>query len=241
MVEHFLCSSCSHTWDAFQLAHASFRLYCVRNNYVLPDNGQKVSSNHGPQLLGDSPKINIVLPDRAAEEGEETSSDTLPVTKIYDGDVDVRLLMCGLPCTLVSGALLFLEDACLVGSLEDGINALLNIEVTNVILLLPQIRGSKLNNRIRGNEHFYLDHGNEIFKQLLVISNIFSSYLNDMTLLQLMDCDKMPDSVTPPLQDGPLSDAVVTMRCDLTTCSSTRTSILVSDSVQSCLNDQVKP
>ncbi|URD82290.1 ARID BRIGHT DNA-binding domain-containing protein [Musa troglodytarum] len=170
-----LQSSCSHTWDAFQLAHASFRLYCVRNNYVPPDNGQKDSSNHGPQLLGDAPIINIVLPDRAAVEGEETSSDTLPVTKIYDGDVDMRLLICGLPCTL---------DACLLGSLEDGINALLNIE----------IRGSKLNNRI---------------------------------------------SVTPPLQDGPLSDAVVTMRCDLTTCSSTHTSILVSDSVQSCLNDQV--
>ncbi|CAL9205428.1 unnamed protein product [Musa hybrid cultivar] len=170
-----LQSSCSHTWDAFQLAHASFRLYCVRNNYVLPDNGQKESSNRGPQLLGDAPKINIVLPDRAAEEGEETSSDSLPVTKINDGDVDMRLLICGLPCTL---------DACLLGSLEDGINALLNIE----------IRGSKLNNRM---------------------------------------------SVAPPLQDGPLSDAVVTMRCDLTTCSSTHTSILVSDSVQSCLNDQV--
>jgi hypothetical protein len=27
-------SSCSHTGDAFQLARASFRLYCVRNNYV---------------------------------------------------------------------------------------------------------------------------------------------------------------------------------------------------------------
>lgn len=109
MDEHFLCSSCSHTWDAFQLAHASFRLYCVRNNYVLPDNGQKDSSNHGPQLLGDAPKINIVLPDRAAEEGEETSSDSLLVTKINDGDVDMRLLICGLPCTLVSRGLLFLE------------------------------------------------------------------------------------------------------------------------------------
>ncbi|WOL01072.1 AT-rich interactive domain-containing protein 4-like [Canna indica] len=51
------------------------------------------------------------------------------MTKIYDDEVDMRILVCGLSCTL---------DECLLGSLEDGLNALLNIE----------IRGCKLNNRI---------------------------------------------------------------------------------------------
>ncbi|KAM5580887.1 hypothetical protein ABKV19_010213 [Rosa sericea] len=31
-------SSSTHTWDAFQLAHASFRLYCVQNNHVVRAN-----------------------------------------------------------------------------------------------------------------------------------------------------------------------------------------------------------
>ncbi|URE03613.1 ARID/BRIGHT DNA binding domain [Musa troglodytarum] len=101
-------SSCSHTWDAFQLAHASYRLYCTWNNQFVPDSNQKLSSKLGSHLLGDSPKINIPIPEK---------------------DLDLRFLVCGLSCTL---------DACLLGSLEDGLNALLNIE----------IRGSKLHNRV---------------------------------------------------------------------------------------------
>ncbi|XP_072992047.1 AT-rich interactive domain-containing protein 4-like isoform X1 [Typha latifolia] len=122
-------SSCSHTWDAFQLAHASFRLFCVRNNHVLPVNSQKASGKVGPHLLGDAPRINIALPEKSLEEQEKDSSDALPAIKIYNDDVDVRFLVCGVPCTL---------DACLLGSLEDGLGALLNIE----------IRGSKLQNRV---------------------------------------------------------------------------------------------
>ncbi|XP_065027674.1 AT-rich interactive domain-containing protein 4-like isoform X3 [Musa acuminata AAA Group] len=169
-------SSCSHAWDAFQLAHASFRLYCVRNNYVMPANRQKDNGELGPHLLGSAPRINILIPDRVQEDGEEILSDALPVTKIYDDDVDMRLLVCGVPCTV---------DACLAGSLEDGLNALLNIE----------IRGSKLHNRI--------------------------------------------SAAPPPLQAGSLSRGVVTMRCDLTTCSSTHISVLVSGSAQTCFNDQL--
>ncbi|THU53182.1 hypothetical protein C4D60_Mb10t11690 [Musa balbisiana] len=169
-------SSCSHAWDAFQLAHASFRLYCVRNNYVMPANRQKDNGELGPHLLGSAPQINILIPDRVQEDGEEILSDALPVTKIYDDDVDMRLLVCGVPCTV---------DACLAGSLEDGLNALLNIE----------IRGSKLHNRI--------------------------------------------SAAPPPLQAGSLSRGVVTMRCDLTTCSSTHISVLVSGSAQTCFNDQL--
>ncbi|XP_038990264.1 AT-rich interactive domain-containing protein 4-like [Phoenix dactylifera] len=172
-------SSCCHTWDAFQLAHASFRLYCVRNNYVLPADSQKVSGKPGPHLLGDAPKINISPPDKFVgeeEEEEESSWDTLPAIKIYDDNVDIRFLVCGLPCTL---------DACLLGSLEDGLNALLNIE----------IRGSKLHNRV--------------------------------------------SAAPPPLQAGTFSRGVVTMRCDLTTCSSAHISLLVSGSAQTCFDDQL--
>lgn len=42
----------------------------------------------------------------------------------------------------------------------------------------------------------------------------------------------------PPLQAGTFSRGVVTMRCDLSTCSSAHISLLVSGSAQTCLNDQ---
>ncbi|XP_017983093.1 PREDICTED: AT-rich interactive domain-containing protein 4 [Theobroma cacao] len=120
-------SSCSHTWDAFQLAHASFRLYCVRNNNVVSSNSQKQSVKPGPRLLGEAPKIDVSQPE-VDMQGEESSPENLPAIKIYDDDVTVRFLVCGSPCIL---------DAFLLGSLEDGLNALLSIE----------IRGSKLHNR----------------------------------------------------------------------------------------------
>ncbi|XP_077240893.1 ARID/BRIGHT DNA-binding domain-containing protein [Tasmannia lanceolata] len=171
-------SSCSHTWDAFQLAHASFRLYCVWNNHTLPANNHKVSGKLGPRLLGEPPKINIIPPEKdlGEEEEEEGSPGTLPSIKIYDDDVSMRFLICGAPCTL---------DACLLGALEDGLNALLSIE----------IRGSKLHNRV--------------------------------------------SATPPPLQAGTFSRGVVTMRCDLLTCSSAHISLLVSGSAQTCFDDQL--
>ncbi|CAK9144671.1 unnamed protein product [Ilex paraguariensis] len=122
-------SSSCHTWDAFQLAHASFRLYCDQNNLVLPSNTQKVNGKVGPCLLGDLPKVHVTPPEISAEDDEESCSGALPAIKIYDDDVNMRFLVCGLACKL---------DACLLGSLEDGLNALLSIE----------IRGSKLHNRV---------------------------------------------------------------------------------------------
>jgi hypothetical protein len=43
----------------------------------------------------------------------------------------------------------------------------------------------------------------------------------------------------PPLQAASFSRGVVTMRCDISTCSSAHISLLVSGSPQACFNDQV--
>jgi len=44
----------------------------------------------------------------------------------------------------------------------------------------------------------------------------------------------------PPLQAASFSRGVVTMRCDISTCSSAHISLLVSGSPQACFNDQVR-
>ncbi|XVE70779.1 hypothetical protein DITRI_Ditri10aG0098200 [Diplodiscus trichospermus] len=168
-------SSCSHTWDAFQLAHASFRLYCLQNNNIVCSNSQKQSVKPGPHLLGEPPKIDVSQPEVDMQE-EEGSPESPPAIKIYDDDVTMRFLVCGTPCIL---------DAFVLGSLEDGLNALLSIE----------IRGSKLHNRA--------------------------------------------SAPPPPLQAGTFSRGVVTMRCDISTCSSAHISLLVSGSAQTCFNDQL--
>jgi hypothetical protein len=105
-------SSCSHAWDAFQVAYATFQLYCVRNNEV-----QRLML--GPHLLGDAPRIYITPPGNEIAEEEDTS-EYFPDIKIYDEDVNLKLLICGAHCTL---------DSSLLNLLEDGLNALLNIEV----------------------------------------------------------------------------------------------------------------
>ncbi|KAI7985846.1 AT-rich interactive domain-containing protein 4 [Camellia lanceoleosa] len=157
-----------------ELAHASLRLYCVRNNLVLPGNSQRSNDKLVPYLLGDPPVINVTLPEIAPADDDESSLDGLPAIKIYDDDVNMKFLVCGVACTL---------DACLLGSLEDGLNALLSIEM----------RGSKLHNRV--------------------------------------------SALPPPLQAGTFSRGVVTMRCDLSTCSSAHISLLVSGSAQTCFDD----
>ncbi|KAK9923854.1 hypothetical protein M0R45_032252 [Rubus argutus] len=168
-------SSSTHTWDAFQLAHASFRLYCVQNN-VIPANIDKPSAELGPCLLGDHLKISVDPLEADMEEDEEGALGTLPAIKIHDDDVSLRFLVCGEPSTL---------DAGILEPLEDGLNALLNIEM----------RESKL-------------HGK------------FSA-------------------PPPPLQAGTFSRGVVTMRCDISTCSSAHISLLVSGSAQTCFDDQL--
>uniref|UniRef100_A0A0E0AW48 Uncharacterized protein n=1 Tax=Oryza glumipatula TaxID=40148 RepID=A0A0E0AW48_9ORYZ len=84
-------SSCSHAWDAFQLAYASFEQYCVRNNDV-----QRLML--GPHLLGDAPRIYITPPGNKMTEEEDTS-EYFPDIKIYDEDVHLKLLICGAHCT----------------------------------------------------------------------------------------------------------------------------------------------
>ncbi|KAJ7963354.1 AT-rich interactive domain-containing protein 4-like [Quillaja saponaria] len=163
-------SSSTHTWDAFQLAHASLQIH------VLSPNSHGLSSETGPHLLGNCLKINVEPPEIDAGVDEESLSDTLPAIKIHDDDVSSRFLVCGAPSTL---------DASLLRSLEEGVRALLTIE----------IRGSKL-------------HGK------------FSA-------------------PPPPLQASTFSRGVVTMRCDVSTCSSAHISLLVSGSAQMCFDDQL--
>ncbi|PIA43242.1 hypothetical protein AQUCO_02000580v1 [Aquilegia coerulea] len=170
-------SSRCHTCDVFQLAQASFRLYCVRNNHAMPLKSYNINGKLGPHLLGDPPKISICsLEKNVDEEEDEELSGTGPSINIYDDDVSMKFLVCGIPCIL---------DACLLGSLEDGLNALLNIE----------IRGSKLRSRV--------------------------------------------SAPPPPLQPGAFSRGVVTMRCDITTSSSSHISLLVTGSARTCFDDRL--
>ncbi|XP_027334591.1 AT-rich interactive domain-containing protein 4-like isoform X2 [Abrus precatorius] len=169
-------SSSTHTWDAFHLARASFELYCVQNNQVLPTDSHDANSEMGPHLLGEYLKINVEPPEMDEEDDEENSLGSLPAIKIHDDEVNLRFLICGAPST---------ADESLLRSLEDGLRALLTIE----------IRGCKL-------------HGK------------FSA-------------------PPPPLQAAAFSRGVVTMRCDISTCSSAHISLLVSGSAQTCFNDQL--
>lgn len=101
MIDIFMpCSTSSHTWDAFQLALASFRLYCVQNN-ILPHNSRKGGGGKlTPQILGEPPTVDVG-PCEADMEEEESSPGTSSAIKIYDDDVNMRFLVCGVPCTLV--------------------------------------------------------------------------------------------------------------------------------------------
>lgn len=100
-------SSSTHAWDAFQLAYASFRLYCVQNNHVLPSKGHEISDEQGPCLLGDRLKINVDPPAADVEDDEDGSLDTLPAIKIHDDDLSLRFLVCGVPSALVSSVVPF--------------------------------------------------------------------------------------------------------------------------------------
>ncbi|KAL8138611.1 hypothetical protein V2J09_004612 [Rumex salicifolius] len=121
-------STSCHMWDAFQLAHASFRLYCIRNNLTLCSNGENLVGNVDLCLLGDPPVIDVVMPEIEAGEDEDNTEGTISSLKIHDDEVSVGILVCGKPCSM---------DTNLLECLEDGLNALLNIEM----------RGSKLHNR----------------------------------------------------------------------------------------------
>jgi hypothetical protein len=103
------------------------------------------------RLLGNAPKITIILTENEVGE-EEGCSETFLDIKVYDDDdVNMKFLVFGVSCTLVSLGitphlshiidvlLVPIDDftnfdssiagTCLLASLEDGLNALLNIEV----------------------------------------------------------------------------------------------------------------
>lgn len=94
-VDFMLCSTSSNTWDAFQLALASFRMYCVQN-HVSPSNSMESRSKVGPQMFGDPPIIDF----ESGMDEEENSPETSAL-KIYDDDVNMRFLVCGVPSMLV--------------------------------------------------------------------------------------------------------------------------------------------
>ena len=55
----------------------------------------------GPCLLGDAPKINVIPAGNEVNK-EEGCSEGFPPIRIYDEDVNMKFLVCGAPCTLVS-------------------------------------------------------------------------------------------------------------------------------------------
>jgi len=55
----------------------------------------------GPRLLGDALKINISPPETEMVD-EEGSSEVTPAIKIYDEEINMKLLLCGVPCNLVN-------------------------------------------------------------------------------------------------------------------------------------------
>lgn len=70
--------------------------------YPRASNNHKSNGKPGPRLLGEPPKINIIPLEKDLGGEEEDSTDALPAVKIHDDDVNMRFLVCGVPCTLVS-------------------------------------------------------------------------------------------------------------------------------------------
>ncbi|KAI4991794.1 hypothetical protein ZWY2020_040180 [Hordeum vulgare] len=101
------------------LAHAAFRLYCVRNNHVQ-------SVKLGPRLLGDAPKVNVFIPENEMAEEDGSSSEVSPAIKIYDDDINMKFLLCGVPRLLFAGL----------------------IRTWSECSIIIEIPGSKLQNRI---------------------------------------------------------------------------------------------
>ena len=68
---------------------------------MLPKNDDMSGDKLGPSLLGEAPSIDVVLP--VAEDEEDKSSEAnLSAVKIHDDYVNVRFLICGVTCSLVS-------------------------------------------------------------------------------------------------------------------------------------------
>uniref|UniRef100_A0A803MA39 ABC transporter domain-containing protein n=1 Tax=Chenopodium quinoa TaxID=63459 RepID=A0A803MA39_CHEQI len=73
------------------------------------------------------PIVEVALTEANDGDEEDGSGSNLSAVKIHDDEVSVRFLVCGVACSL---------DAYLLGCLEDGLNALLGIELLLVADLL---------------------------------------------------------------------------------------------------------
>eukprot|EP00249_Psilotum_nudum_P022397 c28503_g2_i2 orf=261-2768(+) len=127
-----LQSSSSQIWCAFELAKASFNLHCGH----LKRQGAAISVSRsntiGPVILGDAPpKMTEMFEARDSEAGDDSLTFS-PTIKIYDDELDLPLLVC---------AETHANDSSILRELEDGLNALLAVEV-NCLRLLHRVSAS---------------------------------------------------------------------------------------------------
>ncbi|KAH7296734.1 hypothetical protein KP509_26G036800 [Ceratopteris richardii] len=163
-------------WHACQLAKSAFQFQRgIAKAHVLSMNVPK-GSNIIPVILGSAPSKMPETPKTKQSAEFDTSPSTPLKVQIYDEDVDVPLLI----VAETHG-----QDYSIFGFLEDGLDALLMMEVM----------GMRLLHRVSG--------------------------------------PPQPSSA-PPLARG-----VITMRCDLCTSASTRISLHVAGTPQTCFDDQV--
>lgn len=61
-----------------------------------------MNDEFGPNLFGEPPTITVEIPEiEEVGEDEESTSGSLPAIKIYDDDVNMRFLVCGMASSLV--------------------------------------------------------------------------------------------------------------------------------------------
>lgn len=130
----------------------------------------------------------------------------------------------------------------------DGLNCiclLLVLLKERYFFILFQMRGSKLHNRSRyviSIAKWYVAHPSNNLK----INHLwfcafwlsFKTYL--VTFHFFADQNWNCSAPAPPLQAGTFTRGVVTMRCDVSTCSSAHISMLVSGNAQTCFSDQAR-
>lgn len=121
-----LRSSSGQIWSACQLAKAAFRFQRgIAKAHSTSDSSSK-SSNMSPAILGNAPPKMPEAP-RIKDSAEvEGSPSMLFKVQIYDEDMDMPLLI----VAETHG-----QDNAVFGALEDGLNALLMVEVTGMRLL----------------------------------------------------------------------------------------------------------
>ncbi|MCO5598270.1 hypothetical protein L7F22_052362 [Adiantum nelumboides] len=121
-----LRSSSGQIWSACQLAKTSFRFQRGIAKAHYNSESSSKGSSMSPVILGNAPPKMPEAP-RIKDSAEvEGSPSMLLKVQIYDEDVDVPLLV----VAETHG-----QDNCVFGVLEDGLNALLMVEVTGMRLL----------------------------------------------------------------------------------------------------------